>query len=162
MFGRVADNCGQKKIFLIGMGGFTLAVLIASFAYSPIYLDLFTGIVGLFSASVVPPAVGKLGAVYEASSARKNRAFACFSAGNPLGYIGGMIISGIAADISTWRTSFRTLAVLYAIFTLVAAWAFPPDEVNNMPLNIQTLKQFDVVGTVLISIGFASLTASLS
>jgi MFS family permease len=162
MFGRIADNCGRKKLFLFGMVGFTFAVLAASFASSPIYLNVFSGIIGLFSASVVPPAIGKLGAVYETSSVRKNRAFACFSAGNPLGYVGGMVVSGIAADISTWQTSFRALAVLYAIFTIVGAWAFPPDEGNNVPLTIESLRQFDVIGTVLIIVGFASLTASLS
>lgn len=162
MFGRIADNCGRKKLFLFGMVGFTFAVLAASFASSPIYLDLFSGVIGLFSASVVPPAIGKLGAVYETSSVRKNRAFACFSAGNPLGYVGGMVISGIAADISTWQTSFRALAILYAIFTMVGAWAFPPDESNNAPLAIESLRRFDIIGTVLIIVGFASLTASLS
>jgi MFS family permease len=162
MFGRIADNCGRKKLFLFGMVGFTFAVLAASFASSPIYLNVFSGIIGLFSASVVPPAIGKLGAVYETSSVRKNRAFACFSAGAPLGYVGGMVISGIAADISTWRTSFRALAVLYAIFIIVGAWAFPPDEGNNVPLSIESLRRFDVLGTVLIIVGFASLTSSLS
>lgn len=162
MFGRIADDYGRKKLFLFGMVGFTLAVLAASFASSPIYLDVFSGVIGLFSASVVPPAIGKLGAVYTGSSVRKNRAFACFSAGNPLGYVGGMVISGVAADISTWRASFRALAVLYAIFTLVGAWAFPPDEGNDMPLAVESLRRFDVMGTVLIVVGFASLTASLS
>ncbi|KAE8163038.1 major facilitator superfamily domain-containing protein [Aspergillus tamarii] len=162
VFGRIADDYGRKKLFLFGMVGFTLAVLAASFASSPIYLDVFSGVIGLFSASVVPPAIGKLGAVYTGSSVRKNRAFACFSAGNPLGYVGGMVISGVAADISTWRASFRALAVLYAIFTLVGAWAFPPDEGNDMPLAVESLRRFDVMGTVLIVVGFASLTASLS
>ncbi|OQE13654.1 hypothetical protein PENFLA_c045G01055 [Penicillium flavigenum] len=162
MFGRIADNCGRKKLFLFGMVGFTFAVLAASFASSPIYLNVFSGVIGLFSSSVVPPAIGKLGAVYETPSVRKNRAFACFSAGAPLGYVGGMVISGIAADISTWQTSFRALAVVYAIFTIVGAWAFPPDERNNVPLSIESLRRFDVLGTVLIIVGFASLTSSLS
>ncbi|KAJ5427481.1 Major facilitator superfamily domain general substrate transporter [Penicillium cf. griseofulvum] len=162
MFGRIADYYGRKKLFLFGMGGFTFAVLTASFATSPIYLNIFSGVIGICSASVVPPAIGKLGAVYETSSVRKNRAFACFSAGNPLGYVGGMMISGIAADISTWRTSFRALAILYAIFTIVGAWAFPPDEGTTVPLSIESLRRFDVMGTILIVVGFASLTASLS
>jgi hypothetical protein len=100
--------------------------------------------------------------VYETSSTRKNRAFACFSAGNPLGYVGGLVTTGIATEISTWQTSFRTLAVLYAIFTIVGAWAFPPDEGTNMPLAIDSLSRFDVMGTIFIIVGFASLTASLS
>ncbi|KAJ5557944.1 Major facilitator superfamily domain general substrate transporter, partial [Penicillium sp. DV-2018c] len=96
---------------------------------------------------VVPPAIGKLGAVYETSSVSKNRAFSCSSIGAPLGYAGGMVTSGIAADISTWRTSFRVLAVLHDIFTVVGTWAFPPDEGNNAHLSIESLGWLDVTGT---------------
>ncbi|KAJ5559209.1 major facilitator superfamily domain-containing protein, partial [Penicillium sp. DV-2018c] len=147
---------------LFGMAESTIAVLVARFASSPIHLNVFSGVIGLFSTSVVPPAIGKLGAVYETSSVSKNRAFSCSSVGAPLGYAGGMVTSGIAADISTWRTSFRVLAVLHDIFTVVGTWAFPPDEGNNAHLSIESLGWLDVTGTVLIIMGFASLTASLS
>ncbi|KAL2006343.1 hypothetical protein VTN00DRAFT_9997 [Thermoascus crustaceus] len=57
---------GRKKLFTAGMAGFTIAMLIAGFATNAIYVNVFSGITGLFSAAVVPPAVGTLGVIREA------------------------------------------------------------------------------------------------
>ncbi|CAI7612775.1 unnamed protein product [Penicillium glandicola] len=161
-FGKLADMFGRKVLFIIGMGGFTLSLLIAGFATNAIYMDVFSGILGLFAAAVVPPAVGALGATYEKPSKRKNLAFACFSAGNPLGFVGGMIISGVAAHLYSWRASFWALAVVYGIFTVLTVWTVPPDGFARTPLSVQALKQFDLIGMVLIIVGFAFFSSSLS
>jgi MFS family permease len=153
---------GRKSLFIIGMAGFTLALLVAGFATNAIYMDVFSGILGLFAAAVVPPAVGALGAVYEKPSKRKNRAFACFSAGNPLGFVGGMIISGVASHEYNWRASFWALAVVYAIFTALTIWTVPPDAFARTPLTMKEFQRFDLLGTALIIVGFAFFSSSLS
>jgi MFS family permease len=66
--------------------------------------------------AAVPPAIGKLGAVYEKPSRRKNRAFACFSAGNPLGFALGAFIAGVAMDVANWRTVFVSTLILPNIY----------------------------------------------
>lgn len=79
------------------------------------YLDIFGGLLGLWSAAAVPPAVGILGAAYVVPSKRKNYAFACFSAGNPIGFVMGCIFSGIAAKLfSVSLSSLRSLSCLSA------------------------------------------------
>ncbi|KAJ5674253.1 hypothetical protein N7462_009692 [Penicillium macrosclerotiorum] len=161
-FGKLADMFGRKVLFIIGMAGFTLSLLVAGFATNAIYMDVFSGILGLFAAAVVPPAVGALGAVYEKPSIRKNRAFACFSAGNPLGFVGGMIISGVASHEYNWRASFWALAVVYAIFTVLTVWTVPPDGFSRTPVSIEAVKQFDLFGTALVVVGFAFFSSSLS
>lgn len=153
---------GRKVLFIIGMAGFSISLLIAGFATNAIYMDVFSGVLGLFAAAVVPPAVGALGAVYEKPSKRKNLAFACFSAGNPLGFVGGMIISGVASYLYNWRASFWAHAVVYAIFTVLTVWTVPADGFARTPLSVQALKKFDILGTVLIVIGFALFSSSLS
>lgn len=153
---------GRKILFIIGMAGFSISLLIAGFATNAIYMDVFSGILGLFAAAVVPPAVGTLGAVYEKPSKRKNLAFACFSAGNPLGFVGGMIISGVASYLYNWRASFWAHAVVYAIFTVLTVWTVPADAFDRKPFNKQALKEFDLLGTVLIVVGFALFSSSLS
>lgn len=153
---------GRKVLFIIGMGGFTISLLIAGFATNAIYMDVFSGVLGLFAAAVVPPAVGALGATYEKPSKRKNLAFACFSAGNPLGFVGGMIISGVAAHLYNWRASFWALAVVYAIFTVLTVWTVPADGFARTPLSVQALKQFDLLGMGLVVVGFAFFSSSLS
>ncbi|CAG7955234.1 unnamed protein product [Penicillium salamii] len=161
-FGKLADMFGRKILFIIGMAGFSISLLIAGFATNAIYMDVFSGILGLFAAAVVPPAVGTLGAVYEKPSKRKNLAFACFSAGNPLGFVGGMIISGVASYLYNWRASFWAHAVVYAIFTVLTVWTVPADAFDRKPFNKQALKEFDLLGTVLIVVGFALFSSSLS
>jgi MFS family permease len=162
-FGKMADLFGRKQMFVFGMAGFTIALVIAGFAKTAIYMDVFSGILGIFSAAVVPPAVGSLGAVYEKPSKRKNRAFACFSAGNPLGFVGGMIISGIAAQVANWRASFWALAVIYAVFTVLTIWTVPKDSSSGTaPWNWQSVKRCDPLGMILIVTGIALFSSSLS
>mgnify|MGYP002380351548 CR=1 FL=1 len=144
------------------MAGFTIALLIAGFATNAIYMDVFSGIIGLFAAAVVPPAVGSLGAVYEKPSKRKNRAFACFSAGNPLGFVGGMIISGVASHEYNWRASFWALSVVYAVFTLLTVWTVPPDGFPSTPVSWEAMKRLDPLGMILATVGFAFFSSSLS
>ncbi|KAJ5320983.1 hypothetical protein N7476_003985 [Penicillium atrosanguineum] len=161
-FGKLADMFGRKSLFIIGMAGFTISLLIAGFATNAIYMDVFSGILGIFAAAVVPPAVGALGAVYEKPSKRKNRAFACFSAGNPLGFVGGMIISGVASHEYNWRASFWALAVIYAIFTVLTVWTVPAEGFTRTPVSMDALRSFDLLGTALVIVGFAFFSSSLS
>lgn len=117
---------------------------------------------GLVTAAAVPAAQGILGVIYEKPSKRKNYAFACFSAGNPLGFVFGSIFSGIASNIFNWRASFWLLAIIYLVFGLIAVWTVPKDFTAKKPLNWETLKQFDVVGTVLTIAGIGMFCAALS
>ena len=153
---------GRKVLFIIGMAGFTVSLLIAGFATNAIYMDIFSGILGLFAAAVVPPAVGALGATYEKPSKRKNLAFACFSAGNPLGFVGGMIISGVASHFYNWRASFWAHAVVYAIFTVLTVWTVPADGFTRAPVSVEAFKKYDLLGTALVIVGFAFFSSSLS
>jgi MFS family permease len=74
LFGRVADLFGRRLILLLSLGTFTIFSLIAGFARSAIYLNIFVGLIGVACAAAVPGAIGKLGAVYPNPSYRKNRA----------------------------------------------------------------------------------------
>lgn len=161
-FGKLADMFGRKKLFVAGMAGFTIAMLISGFANNAIYMDVFSGISGLFSAAVVPPAVGTLGVIYEKPSKRKNRAFACFSAGNPLGFVMGTIISGIASDAYNWRASFWAVTVIYAVFTLLTIWTTPNDTGDRTRLTWESFKKFDLLGTFLIVTGIALFSSALT
>lgn len=105
-FAKVADTFGRRPLLIFSMGAFAISSLITGFATNAMYLDVFGGLLGLWSAAAVPPAVGILGAAYEKPSSRKNKAFACFSAGNPVGFVFGCLLSGAAADLFNWRASF--------------------------------------------------------
>jgi MFS family permease len=148
-------------MFISSLALFSLLALGASFARTPITLDILMGIQGLVTASAVPPAQGMLSLIYDRPSKRKNAAFACFSAGNPLGFVAGMIAGGIAAGIAGWRASFWFLAMLYAVFTVVALFNVPPDPSPKEKWTSQTWKKLDVVGNLLALAGIGFFSSAL-
>lgn len=162
-FGRVADLFGRQRVFLWSMASFSASMLIIGFAKNALYMDIFCGISGLCSAAAVPPAIGTLGAVYKKPSRRKNRAFACFSAGNPLGFVLGAFVAGIVMLVSTWRAVFWVMAFIYAAFTLIAWWTVPKDDGQiKGKFDKQTLSKFDFLGAFLAIAGIAMFTGSLT
>ena len=178
-FGRIADlfgelmmsdrrdntlipSSGRKTLFLGSLFLFAVFALAAGFANDPITLDVLTGVMGLFSASAVPPASGILGVAYEKPSKRKNYAFACFSAGNPLGFVFGTLFGGIAANIFNWRASFWLIAIIFLAFTILGLFTVPKDWTDKEPFSMETVKKFDIVGTLLTIGGIGMFSAALS
>lgn len=161
-FGKTADLFGRKSLFVGSFFLFAVFALAAGFAKTPITLDILTGMMGLMSASAVPPASGILGAAYEKPSKRKNAAFACFSAGNPLGFVFGTIFGGIAATLFEWRASFWLIAIIFLALTILGIFTIPKDWTDKEPLTWDTLKRFDIVGTVLTVSGIGMFSAAIS
>ena len=113
------------------------------------------------SATTVPPCQGFLGNIYEKPSKRRNYVFACFSAGNPLGFVFGSIFSGIATQLFGWRASFWLLAIIYWVVKIIACFTVPVDDSEKLPLSIQLLKQCDVIGAALTIGGIGLFSTGL-
>jgi len=165
--GQLADLLGRKSTFIIGMGSFSALSLLGAFAQNPYWMDIVCGVVGVSSAMVVPPAIGIMGAAYEKPSRRKNLAFSAFGAGNPLGFVFGSILSGVATMLFDWRASFILIAILWGLFTILAFWTIPKVEAYplDQPLKVRLnsfIKTFDSVGTILTIFGTGLLTASIT
>ncbi|RMZ92076.1 hypothetical protein DV736_g660, partial [Chaetothyriales sp. CBS 134916] len=162
-FGRIADLFGRRLLLIYSMGLYTICMVAAGFATNAVYIDVFSGLIGICCAASFPPAIGKLGAVYEKPSWRKNRAFACFSAGYPTGFVLGAFLAGVATQVASWRATFWVIAVIYGFFTLAAWWTVPPDNEQRLGgFNLETLAQFDFLGAFLAIAGLAALTAALT
>ncbi|KUJ11411.1 MFS general substrate transporter [Mollisia scopiformis] len=161
-FAKVADTFGRRSLLIFSMAAFSISSLIAGFATNPMYLDVFGGLLGLWSAAVVPPAVGILGAAYIVPSKRKNYAFACFSAGNPVGFVMGTIFSGIAAHLFNWRASFYLLSIIYVVFFVASVWTVPRTQQVTEKFTLKTLKRFDLFGILLSMTGIALFCSSLT
>ncbi|KAL1622997.1 hypothetical protein SLS56_008474 [Neofusicoccum ribis] len=161
-FGRLADLFGRKTLFIGSMALFTVFALAAGFSQTPLQLDILNGVMGLMSAASVPPAQGMLGNIYQRPSKRKNKVFACFSAGNPMGFVFGSIFSGIATQLFNWRASFFLLAIIYVIIVGIALFSVPVDHTQKEKLSVQGLKKFDIVGTILTIAGIGLFSGALS
>ncbi|KAI1763662.1 MFS general substrate transporter [Hypoxylon sp. FL1150] len=163
--GQLADLLGRKAMFITGMATFSAFALLVAFSQNPFWLLIVCGILGGCSAMVVPPAIGVLGAAYTTPSKRKNMAFSAFNAGNPLGFVFGIILCGIATQLSSWRAAFIVLCIIWAVFTVHAIWAVPSVEnFDRAPLRkrLGKLKEFDYVGTILTVFGTGMFTAGLT
>ena len=162
-FGRVADLFGRRSVLLVGMAFYSAFLLVAGFAPSAISLDLVCGLLGLCSAASVPAAIGILGAVYSRPSRRKNKAFACFSSGNPIGFGAGALLSGAVNRSMSWRASFWTLAVIYGLIAAISWWTVPMDR-NQSPCITDTAKltQLDWLGATTIIAGLALLLTGIT
>ncbi|KAL3486254.1 major facilitator superfamily-domain-containing protein [Aspergillus germanicus] len=188
--GTLSDTLGRKPLALTAMILTTLATLACGFAPNGVTLIIFTALMGLFSAAAVTPAVGTLGAVYSVPSKRRNRAFACFSAGNPLGFVVGTLIAGVVLEVTRgkslgrggfwggddergdrdgggWRVCFWVFCVLTAGFGALVKWTVPKDKVvfsaaAGRLSAWEVLRRFDLVGAVLVTAGVSALSAGLT
>lgn len=153
---------GRKTLFIGAFLLFSIFSLAAGFSKTGITLDVLNGVMGVFAAAAVPPAVGILGVAYEKPSRRKNAAFACFSGGNPLGFVFGTIFGGVATQLLGWRANFFLIAIIYFLLTVVGLFTVPKDWTDKEPLNWQTVKRFDIIGTLLTVCGIGMFSAALS
>lgn len=160
-FGSIADLFGRKSMFIGSMFLFAVFCLGAGFSKNGLTIDVMNGVLGIFSASAVPPAQGMLGAIYAKPSKRKNKVFGCFSAGNPLGFVFGSIFSGLATQIFNWRASFWLLAIVYLVVSVVAAFTVPNDMTQKEKFNEETFKRLDLPGTGMTILGIGMFCAAL-
>jgi MFS family permease len=160
-FGKVADMFGRRGILLISLFLFAIFALATGFSRNALTLDALNGVMGLTSASIIPSAQGILGSIYDKPSKRKNYAFACFTSGNHLGFVFGSIFSGIATQFFGWPAAFWLLAIIYLVVAIIACFTVPVDDSEKLPLSLESLKQFDVVGTVLTIGGIGLFTTGI-
>ena len=149
-------------MFIGSMFLFAVFCLGAGFSKNGVTLDIMCGILGIFSASAVPSAQGMLGTIYDKPSQRKNKAFGCFSAGNPLGFVFGIIFSGLATQLFSWRAAFWLLAIVYLVISILAAIFVPSDHAVKVPWNSETMKRLDLPGTAMTILGIGMFCAALT
>lgn len=140
---------------------FSIFCLGAGFSQSGLTLDVLCGVLGIWSASAVPPAQGMLGVIYEKPSPRKNKAFGAFSAGNPLGFVFGTILAGLFTQVFSWRAGFWLLAIIYFCISVLAIFTVPKDKAKKIKLDDETVKKLDLPGTGLTILGIGMFCAAL-
>lgn len=140
---------------------FSVCSLGAGFSQNGMTIDILCGILGIFSASAVPPAQGMLGVIYEKPSQRKNRVFGCYGAGNPMGFIFGTILSGLFTQLFNWRAGFYLMAIVYFCTSIIAVFTVPQDTSPKQVLNAETVKKLDLPGTAMTIFGIGMFCAAL-
>lgn len=124
--GRLGDEFGNKKMFVIGMSWYSLWSLVAGLSvYSSHVLFVFSRVFqGMGPALTLPNGLAILGQSYSPGP-RKNMAFAWFGGSAPFGAIAGFLFGGLFA-MAWWPWIYWSQAIALAGTAAFAAWTIPP------------------------------------
>ncbi|MFE6996262.1 MFS transporter [Microbacterium sp. NPDC057659] len=144
--GRLGDIFGRKRLFLIGIIGFTVASALAASAWSGEALVAFRVIQGLFAALMVPPLLATIQALY--SPRERAPIYGLVGAVTGLAAVIGPLLGGwlVDADIAglDWRSIFF-INLPVGIVIAALAVRFVPETRSERPLRT------DLWGVVLLT-----------
>lgn len=102
---RVGDILGRRRMFIVGLGIFTLASLAIGAAISPVWMIAFRAVQG-FGAAVLAPSTLALITTHFEDGHERNRALAWYAAAAGIGATLGLVLGGLLADLISWRAGF--------------------------------------------------------
>jgi EmrB/QacA subfamily drug resistance transporter len=127
--GRLGDRCGKRRMFLIGIAGFTLASLACGLSDGPAMLVASRLVQGGFGALLIPQGIGIL--IGTLSREQMRGAVSAFGPVMGASAVLGPIVAGflISADIAglTWRPIFLINIVLGSAGFVAALRLLPHD-----------------------------------
>src|SRR6185369_1659921 len=128
--GRLGDKFGQRRLFLIGMGGFTLTSAVAGFSPDPALLIAARVAQGAFGALLIPQGMAIMTKAFDRDLLAK--AFGLFGPVLGLASVGGPVLAGfiISADLFglSWRPIFLANVILGIIGLVIAARILPRED----------------------------------
>ena len=144
--GRLGDMFGRRRIFVIGISGFTLASAACALAPSPDFLIAMRVLQGGFGALLIPQGLGVIKNVFPPKE--MGGAFAAFGPVMGIAAIAGPILAGWLVDADLLGTGWRMIFLInvpLGIVGLIGALRFMPE--SRSPSKIR----LDPLGIVLVS-----------
>jgi EmrB/QacA subfamily drug resistance transporter len=129
MGGRLGDRYGQRRVFLVGIAGFTLASLACGLSTGPVMIIAARLCQGAFGALLIPQGIAIMTAHF--SRDMKDKAFSMFGPALGLAMVGGPILAGFLIDANIagtgWRAMFLINLVLGTAGFIAALRVLPRD-----------------------------------
>ncbi|KAG2337383.1 MFS general substrate transporter [Suillus weaverae] len=155
--GRLGDIFGGRFMFLVGSIWFAIWSLATAFVPSSNFFIADMALLGVGSAANTPAAIG-LCSSYFPPGANRNKAFSALGVASPVGFILGLIASGLLTESrATWRSLFYIQAGLAVFFVCLALVVFPKNHSNR-----RYDKGLDWGGAILSTTGLGLLTFGIS
>ncbi|MCQ4080752.1 MFS transporter [Streptomyces sp. RB6PN25] len=154
--GRLGDRLGRRRMFLVGMAGFTLASLLCGAATSPAILVGSRLVQGLAAALMYP----QVYSVIQVAVSPKQRGAVLGALGGVIGLaaITGPLVGGLLINVNlfgwTWRPIFL-VNVPIGVLTIMFALRFLPESRSEEPHAI------DWLGVALVTLGVGLLVYPL-
>jgi EmrB/QacA subfamily drug resistance transporter len=154
--GRLGDLFGRKRMFTLGVAGFTLASMACGFAKTPVMLIASRILQGLTATAMAPQVLASIRVLFPASE--QGRALSLYSAtfglANVLGQVcGGMLVSARPLGF-TWQSIFL-INIPVGIVALLGSGMFLRDTKARDP------QKLDLAGVALLSLSLALLVYPL-
>jgi len=149
--GRMGDVFGYKKLFLLGVGGFTLASLLSGLAWNTEILIAARLLQGGMAALMVPQVMSLMQVMFKPNERAGVMGLFGALAGiaASLGpVIGGLLIHANIAGLD-WRPIFL-INVPVGIFAMIAAYRYLPEGKSPHPLHLDLRGTFIVVGALFL------------
>ncbi|MFL6158790.1 MAG: MFS transporter [Marmoricola sp.] len=126
--GRLGDLYGRKRIFLIGVVGFTVASALAAFAPTADVLVISRFVQGLFAATMVPQVLSIVQVLYSP----KDRAapLGAFGAITGLAAVAGPLLSGVLVTHDVAGLEWRSIFVInlpIGVLLAIGGWFLIPE-----------------------------------
>ncbi|KAJ6606046.1 major facilitator superfamily-domain-containing protein [Mycena vulgaris] len=159
LFGRIGDILGGRTMFLVGSAWFSAWSIGAAFAPNPPAIIVFVAMMGLGAAANTPAGISIFVGHFP-QGYQRNNAFGVLGAGQPIGYILGLVLGGVISQSSvTWRGIFYVQAGLGALFVLLG-WFVLEKEITAE--GQRYTKGLDWGGAFISTAGIGLLTYSLA
>jgi len=145
--GWLADRFGRKRLFLISVGGFTIASMLCGSAMSLGEMVTFRVFQGIFGAALIPLSQAVMLDINPRE--RHAQAMAIWGAGIMIGPILGPALGGYLTDTLSWRWVFFVNLPIGVLVFLGLLFLMAP----NRP----QVRNFDFLGFSLLAIAVAAL-----
>jgi EmrB/QacA subfamily drug resistance transporter len=152
--GRIADLVGRRRVFLIGLVGFSVASAIGGAAPDFGVLVTARALQGAFGALLAPAALSLLTTTFTEARDRA-KAFGIYGAIAGAGGAVGLLLGGLLTEYLDWRWCLY-VNLLLAVIAFVGALRFLHAGAPADP------PKLDIPGTVLVSLGLFGLVYGFS
>jgi EmrB/QacA subfamily drug resistance transporter len=154
--GRLGDLYGRKRLFLIGVSGFTLFSALCGFAPSAILLIVFRIAQGALAALMVPQVIAFIQVSFDSSE--RPLAFSAYTTTLGLASILGQVIGGLLLAVNLLHTGWRSIFLVnvpIGIVTVIAAALLVRES------RLSEARRLDYGGVILLSISLFLLVFPL-
>jgi len=144
--GRLGDTFGRKRLFLIGVSGFTIMSALCGAAQSPGQLIAFRVVQGAMGAIMVPQVLAVIQVIFP--PAERIKALAGFGVTAGLGTVSGPLIGGLLIQHNLFGLGWRPIFLInvpVGILAVIASAVLVRESRSPSP------PKLDPVGVVLVS-----------
>ncbi|WP_189213112.1 MFS transporter [Actinokineospora fastidiosa] len=155
--GRLGDRFGRRRVFLAGVGAFTVASLCCGLATSAEVLILCRFLQGACAAALIPQELAIIQATFH-DARQRGRAFGAYGVALGLGVIAGIAGGGVLVGLDVggmgWRSVFLINVPIGVAIVVVGRWAIRESRSD-------AAVGFDIAGAALTALAIPALLVPL-